>query len=326
MHPKKVLFIDQVHPFLQQQLEDWGFQCDLRHTASKEEIGGIIGAYEGVVVRSRLKIQKDLLDKATKLVFIARAGAGLESIDVDYARQKGIMCLSSPEGNRDSVAEHALGMLLSLFNNLNRANREVKQGLWRREANRGIELMGKTVGIVGYGYMGNAFAKRLQGFGVEVIAYDKYKTNYGNEYAKAVSLEELQERADVVSFHIYWMPENDKMVNDAYLSAFKKPIFLVNTARGKILETADLVKYLQYGKVLGAALDVLEYEGHSFHEFDVATLPAAFQYLAQADNVILSPHIAGWTHESELKHVQTLAKRVGDLYWLDTEELDFLED
>ncbi|MFK7903565.1 MAG: NAD(P)-dependent oxidoreductase [Chitinophagales bacterium] len=314
MTQKKVLFIDQMHPFLQEQLTKWGFQCDLKHTASKEEIAAILQEYEGIAVRSRLKITADLIDKATQLKFIARAGAGLESIDVDYARQKGIACLSSPEGNRDSVAEHALGMLLSMLNNLNRSNREVKQGLWRREANRGTELMGKTVGIVGYGYMGNAFAKRLQGFGVEVIAYDKFKTDYGNEYAEAVTLEELQQRADVVSFHIYWTPENDKIVNDTYLSAFKKPIYLINTARGKILETADLVKHLKSGKVLGAALDVLEYEGHSFHEFNVATLPDAFQYLTQADNVILSPHIAGWTHESELKHVQTLAKRVGEVY------------
>lgn len=312
---KKVLFIDQVHPFLQQQLTDWGFHCNMQHTtSSKEEIASIIHDFEGIVVRSRLKIQKDLLDKTEKLEFIARAGAGLESIDVDYARQKGIACLSSPEGNRDSVAEHALGMLLSLLNNLNRANREVKQGIWQREANRGTELMGKTVGIVGYGYMGNAFAKRLQGFGVEVIAYDKFKTGYGNEYARAVSLEELQQRADVVSFHVYWIPENHKMVNDAYLSAFKKPIYLINTARGKILETADLVKHLKSGKVLGAALDVLEYEGHSFHDFNIETLPEAFQYLTQADNVILSPHIAGWTHESELKHVQTLANRIAELY------------
>ena len=312
---KKVLFIDQVHPFLQRQLTDWGFHCNMQHTtSSKEKIASIIHDYEGIVVRSRLKIQKDLLDKAEKLEFIARAGAGLESIDVEYAEQKGIACLSSPEGNRDSVAEHALGMLLSLLNNLNRANREVKRGIWQREANRGTELMGKTVGIVGYGYMGNAFAKRLQGFGVEVIAYDKFKTDYGNEYARAVSLEELQERADVVSFHIYWIPENHKMVNDAYLSAFKKPIYLINTARGKILETADLVKHLKSGKVLGAALDVLEYEGHSFHEFNVDDLPEAFQYLTQADNVILSPHIAGWTHESELKHVQTLANRIAERY------------
>lgn len=314
MTKKKVLFIDQMHPFLQEQLTKWGFQCDLKHTASKEEIADILHEYEGIAVRSRLKITADLIDKATQLKFIARAGAGLESIDVDYAEQKGIACLSSPEGNRDSVAEHALGMLLSMLNNLNRSNREVKQGLWQREANRGRELMGKTVGIVGYGYMGNAFAKRLQGFGVEVIAYDKFKTDYGNEYARAVSLKELQEQADVVSFHIYWIPENDKMVNDAYLSAFKKSIYLINTARGKILETADLVKHLKSGKVLGAALDVLEYEGHSFHEFNVATLPEAFQYLTEADNVILSPHIAGWTHESELKHVQTLARRVGEVY------------
>ncbi|MEZ4887793.1 MAG: NAD(P)-dependent oxidoreductase [Chitinophagales bacterium] len=314
MPQKKVLFIDQMHPFLQEQLTEWGFQCDLKQKASKEDIAAILYQYVGIAVRSRLKITADLIDKATQLQFIARAGAGLESIDVEYAEEKGIACLSSPEGNRDSVAEHAMGMLLSMLNNLNRSNREVKQGLWRREANRGTELMGKTVGIVGYGYMGNAFAKRLQGFGVEVIAYDKFKTDYGNEYARAVSLEELRQRADVVSFHIYWIPENDKMVNDAYLSAFKKPIYLINTARGKILETADLVKHLKSGHVLGAALDVLEYEGHSFHEFDVATLPEAFQYLVEADNVILSPHIAGWTHESELKHVQTLAKRVGELY------------
>ena len=319
-YSKKVLFIDEVHPFLQKQLTAWGFQCDVRQTASKKEVATMIHDYEGIVVRSRLKIQRDLLDKAVRLKFIARAGAGLESIDVDYARERGIACLSSPEGNRDSVAEHVLGMLLALLNNLTRSNREVKQGLWRREANRGTELMGKTVGIVGYGYMGNAFAKRLQGFGIDVIAYDKFKTDYSNEYACAVSLEELQERADVVSFHIYWIPENDKMVNDAYLSAFKKPIYLINTARGKILETADLVKHLKSGKVLGAALDVLEYEGHSFHEFDVATLPDAFQYLTEVDNVILSPHIAGWTYESELKHVQTLARRVGGMYGL---EVDF---
>ena len=228
--------------------------------------------------------------------------------------RKALACISSPEGNRDAVGEHTIAMLLALFNNLYRSHTQVKNGLWLREENRGDELMGKTVGIVGYGNMGKAFAKRLQGFGVRVIAYDKYKKNYGDEYAIAISQEELFATSDVLSLHIYYEAANHYLVNDAYISRFKKPFYLLNTARGLVVNTAHLVAHLKTGKILGAALDVLEYEGISFENIALADLPEPFQYLVQADNVLLSPHIAGWTHASKLKHAQTLARKIEQFY------------
>ena len=306
----KILFIDSNHPILHQTLEKAGHNCDLNYKWSKEEILANIHHYEGIVIRSRIKITREIIDRASKLKFIARAGAGMENIDTVYAESKGIKCLHAPEGNRDAVAEHALGMLLSLFNNLCRANKEVREGKWIREGNRGIELMGKTVGIIGYGNMGSAFAERLRGFGVEVLVYDKYKNGFGTSFIREVALNEIFEKADVLSLHTPLTDETHYLINEAFIHEFKKNIYIINTARGKSLNTADLVANLKSGKVLGACLDVLEYEMTSFENLDAANLPDAFQYLIQSDKIMLSSHIAGWTHESNEKIGKILAEKI----------------
>jgi D-3-phosphoglycerate dehydrogenase len=306
----KILFIDSNHSALQQILETAGHICDLQYKWTKEEIMDHIHLYDGIVIRSRIKITKEIIDKAVQLKFIARAGAGMENIDTLYAEKKGIHCLHAPEGNRDAVAEHALGMLLSLFNNLCRANQEVRTSKWIREGNRGVELMGKTVGIIGYGNMGSAFAQRLTGFSVKVLAYDKYKKGFGTDVIKEASLTELFTQADVISLHTPLTDETHYLINDAFIQQFKKNIYIINTARGRSLNTEDLVKNIRSGKVLGACLDVLEYEVTSFENLDASTLPAAFQYLIQSDKVMLSSHIAGWTHESNEKIARILAEKI----------------
>lgn len=306
----RILFIDSNHSLLHETLISAGFTCDLNYQWDKEEIIRQIALYDGVVIRSKIKITKDIIDKASKLKFIARAGAGMENIDVAYAESKGIRCIHAPEGNRDAVAEQAIGMLLALFNNLCRANTQVREGKWIREGNRGIELMGKTVGIIGYGNMGSAFAERLKGFGVKVLVYDKYKNNFGNDFVKESTMNAIFEEADVVSLHTPLTEETRYLINDTFIHSFKKNIFIINTARGKCLNTADLVTNLATGKVLGACLDVLEYEAVSFEDLDTHTVPEPFRYLIESDKVILSPHIAGWTIESNEKIAKVLAEKI----------------
>lgn len=311
----KILHLDSNNPVLMQQLQQLGFENHEDFTSSKEVIESKIQDYHGIVIRSRFKIDKTFLDKATNLQFIARVGAGLESIDCDYAASRNIELIAAPEGNRNAVAEHTLGMILSLFNNLNRADREIRSGHWNRESNRGHELDGKTVGIIGYGNMGKWFAKKLRGFDVEVLCYD-IKENVGDAHAKQVSLVELQEKTDVLSLHLPWTPETDKMVNSAYINAFAKPFWIFNTSRGKNIVTADLVTALQSGKILGAGLDVLEYEKLSFETlFQDKNTPEAFQYLLEADNVLLSPHVAGWTFESHKRLAQVIVDKIKKLYF-----------
>jgi D-3-phosphoglycerate dehydrogenase len=306
----KILHLDSNHPLLWAQLEQAGFHNEADFTSSKAEIEAKIQHYHGVVIRSRFKIDQDFLDKATNLKFIARVGAGLESIDCAYAEAKGIHLIAAPEGNRNAVGEHALGMLLSLMNKLNRADRLVREGKWIREGNRGYELEGKTVGIIGYGNMGKAFAKKLLGFDVTVLCYD-ILPNVGDAHAQQVSLQELQAQADVLSLHIPWTPETDKMVNTDFINAFAKPFWLINTSRGKNVVTDDLVTALESGKILGAGLDVLEYEKLSFENLFIdSEKPKAFEYLLQAENVLLTPHIAGWTFESHEKLAQTIVDKI----------------
>ena len=305
----KILHIDSNHPLLWEQLEQAGFQNEADFISTKQEVEAIIENYHGIVIRSRFKIDKTFLDKATNLKFIARVGAGLESIDCDYAIAKGVHLIAAPEGNVNAVGEHALGMLLALFNNLNKANNEVKSGQWNREANRGYELEGKTVGIIGYGNMGKSFAKKLRGFDATVLCYD-ILPNVGDSNAEQVTLADLQEKADVLSLHTPWTPETDKMVNQEFISKFKKPFWLINTARGNSVVTDDLVVGLQSGKIKGAGLDVLEYEKLSFETLFEAEKPKAFDYLLQAENVLLSPHIAGWTFESHQKLAQTIVDKI----------------
>lgn len=311
MNPKeiKILHIDTNHPVLWDRLAAAGFSNEADYASTKEEIEAKISEYHGIVIRSRFKIDKQFIDAATNLQFIARVGAGLESIDCDYALSKNIQLIAAPEGNKTAVGEQALGMLLSLFNHLNFADREVKAGLWNRESNRGFELEGKTVGIIGYGNMGNAFAKRLQGFDVEVLCYD-IKPNVGNNFAKQVSLQELQLKADVLSLHIPWTSLTDKMVDANFINSFSKPFWLINTARGKSVVTADLVEALKSGQILGAGLDVLEYEKLSFESLFTNQMPEPLQYLITANNVLLTPHIAGWTHESKIKLANVIVDKI----------------
>ncbi len=306
----KVLHLDTNHPLLINQFEDLGFTNHEDYTSSKDEIEAKIHEYDGIVIRSRFTIDQQFLEKATNLKFIGRVGAGLENIDCDYAQQKNIELVSAPEGNRNAVGEHALGMLLSLFNKLNKADKEVRQGKWLREDNRGIELDGKTVGLIGYGNMGKAFTKKLRGFDVEVLCYD-IKPNVGDENCKQVSLEELQEKAEILSLHTPQTELTMNMINESFINGFKKPFWLINTARGKSVVTKDLVAAIEAGKVLGAGLDVLEYEKKSFENlFADSEMPEAFQYLINSENVLLSPHVAGWTIESKEKLAQTIVDKV----------------
>jgi D-3-phosphoglycerate dehydrogenase len=310
----KILHIDSNHPLLWEQLEQAGFQNEADFTSSKTEIEAKIQDYHGIVIRSRFKIDKAFIDKASKLKFIARVGAGLESIDCDYAFSKNIQLIAAPEGNRNAVGEHTIGMLLSLMNKLNRADKLVREGKWIREGNRGYELEGKTVGIIGYGNMGKSFAKKLKGFDVDVLCYD-IQDNVADENAKQVSLKELQAKSDVLSLHIPWTPETDKLLNTEFINRFAKPFWFINTSRGKNVVTDDLVAALETGKILGAGLDVLEYEKLSFENLFIETeRPKAFDYLLQAENVLLTPHIAGWTYESHEKLAQVIVDKIIKLY------------
>ncbi|WPR72121.1 2-hydroxyacid dehydrogenase [Flavobacterium sp. NG2] len=310
MNEIKILHIDSNNPIMMEQLQAAGFTNHEDFKSSKEEIEAKIQDYQGIVIRSRFKIDKSFLDKATNLQFIARVGAGLESIDCEYAESKNITLIAAPEGNRNAVGEHTLGMILSLFNNLNQADREIRSGQWNRESNRGHELDGKTVGIIGYGNMGKSFAKKLLGFDVTTLCYD-IKENVGDENAKQVSLVEFQQKVDVVSLHLPWTPETNKMVDAAFIAAFAKPFWILNTSRGKNIVTDDMVAAMKSGKVLGAGLDVLEYEKASFETlFQENETPEAFQYLLNASNVILSPHVAGWTFESHKRLAQVIVDKI----------------
>ena len=306
----KILHLDLNHPLLLEQLNNAGFTNEEDYKSTKSEIEAKIHSYDGIMIRSRFSIDATFLDKATNLKFIGRVGAGLENIDCVYAEKKGLYLISAPEGNRNAVGEHTLGMLLSLFNKLNKADKEVRNGKWLREENRGIELDGRTVGLIGYGNMGKSFAKKLRGFDVKVLCYD-IKPNVGNENCTQVSLEELQEKADVLSLHTPQTEITKNMLNASFINNFKKDFWLINTARGTSVITKDLVAALKSGKILGAGLDVLEYEKTSFENlFSDAKMPDAFQYLINANNVILSPHVAGWTVESKEKLAQTIVDKI----------------
>ena len=306
----KILHLDTNHSLLINRLNDLGHINDEDYSSSKSEIEAKIKNYEGIVIRSRFKIDRHFIDTATNLKFIARVGAGLESIDCDYAESKGITLIAAPEGNRNAVGEHALGMLLSLFNKLNKADTEIRNGKWLREANRGLELDGKTIGLIGYGNMGKSFAKKLRGFDVSVICFD-IKANVGDENCTQVSLEELQKKADVLSLHTPFNTLSHNMVNNDFIANFSKPFWLLNTARGSAVVTSDLALALKNKKILGAGLDVLEYEKASFENlFENDTLPEAFEYLINSENVLLSPHVAGWTVESKIKLAQTIVDKI----------------
>tara|TARA_B100000795_G_scaffold226643_1_gene182740 strand:- start:22877 stop:23818 length:942 start_codon:yes stop_codon:yes gene_type:complete len=305
----KILHLDQNHPLLIEQLSQAGFDCVADYTSSKVAVEKVIANYDGIVIRSRFKIDRQFLEAATNLKFIARVGAGLESIDTPYANKKNIKTIAAPQGNKNAVGEHALGMLLSLFNKLNSADREVKNGCWNRESNRGLEIEAKTIGLIGYGNMGRSFAKKLKGFNCRVLCYD-IKQEVGNKNAKQVSLKILQEQADVVSLHTPWTPQTNQMIDAGFIAGFKKPFWLINTARGKSVVTKALVAGLKSKKILGAGLDVLEYEKASFETLFTNTIPQEFKELLAMDNVILSPHVAGWTLESKEKLAQVIVNKI----------------
>ncbi|SFZ90530.1 D-3-phosphoglycerate dehydrogenase [Flaviramulus basaltis] len=309
----KILHLDTNHELLINQLNDLGFTNHEDYSSSKEQIEAKIHKYDGIVLRSRFTIDKQFLDAAKNLKFIGRVGAGLENIDCDYAEKKGVYLISAPEGNRNAVGEHTLGMLLSLFNKLNKADDEVRKGKWLREDNRGIELDGKTVGLIGYGNMGKAFAKKLRGFDVEVLCYD-IKDNVEDANAKQVTLKEFQDKVEVVSLHTPQTPLTLNMINAEFINQFAKPFWFFNTARGKSVVTQDLVSALKSGKVLGTGLDVLEYEKASFENLFSSKMPEAFQYLIEAENVLLTPHVAGWTIESKEKLAQTIVDKIKEKF------------
>lgn len=317
----KILFIDSAHPSLKTELEKSGFTCEEDLTSSKEEIEKKISGYNGIILRSRINIDTLFIDNFSllgknKSVFIARVGAGMEHIDVAYAESKGIKCISSPEGNSNAVAEHALGMLLALLNNIVKANNEVNAGKWLREPNRGTELNGKTIGIYGFGNTGSAFAKLLKGFDVNILAYDKYKKNYQAEFVKESTLEEIFVQADILSIHLPLTEETKYLINDIFVKKFKKNIYIINTSRGPIVKTDDLVQNLKSGKVLGACLDVLEYEDPSFETMPVSAKRQEtdnLNYFRDSQKVILTPHIAGWSFESSEKMARLLAKKIVDI-------------
>ncbi len=307
---KKVLFIDSVHPILEQRLVKLGVVCEHDYNSSKADLEAKICNYQGVVIRSRITIDKLFLDAAIHLKFIARSGAGLENIDVDYAQQQGVKVINSPEGNRDAVGEHAVGMLLALFNQLKKGDTEVRNVTWDREGNRGLELSGKTVGIIGFGFMGSSFANKLAGFDCTILAHDKYKTGFGTSLIQEVSLEALKEKADIISIHLPLTLETQYYINAAFINSCKKPFYLINTARGNHVKIADLVQGLKSGYILGACLDVLEYETKSFETISKKALPEDFIYLTKSEKVILSPHVAGWTVESYIKLSSVLADKI----------------
>ena len=302
----RILFIDTVYPFLKEKLEKHHNICDTAYEKSKLEIEKIISDYDGIIIRSRFTIDKQFINKAKRLKFIARAGSGLENIDVEYAKMKDIKCFNAANGNSQAVAEHALGMLLTLLNNLNKADKEVRNGKWKREENRGIELAKKTIGIIGFGNTGSAFAKLLQGFDIKVLAYDKYLKKHPFRNV----MEKIYAEANIVSLHIPLTDDTTYLVNDQFINKFKNSIYLINTSRGKCVNTKSLVTALKNGKIKGVCLDVLEYEKDSFEQLSAKGLPEEMIYLTQSNNSILSPHIAGWTKESDARIAEILLEKI----------------
>ena len=305
---RKILLVDHLHTIFKEEAERLGYEVDSKPTITREEAIKILPEYFGLVVRSKFKVDKDIIDAASYLKFIGRAGAGMDGVDVEYANSKNIVCLNASEGNRDAVAEHAVGMLLTLMNNLRKSDQQVRRGVWDREGNRGWELKGKTVGIIGYGNTGQALARKLSGFDVEVIAFDKYKTDYSNIFVKENSMEQIVKHSDIVSFHLPLTRETRQLVNEEYLYHFKKPIFLINTSRGEVLNTRAVLNGVKSGKILGAGLDVLETE-----KFPAVAEQEWYADLAANEKVILSPHVAGWTFESYKRISEVLAEKLQKL-------------
>ena len=303
----KILLLDKNHPLITEQLSEKGFVLEEDFSSSYEQVLEKIHLYEGVIIRSRIPLDAHFLEKAKNLKFIARVGAGMENIDIAKAQELGIKLINSPEGNKDAVAEHVIGTLLVLMNRLFISSDEVKKGIWLREENRGEEILGKTFGIIGYGNMGKAVAKRLSGFGCKTIFYD-IKPNLSDEFATQVSLQELQENADILSLHTPLTEDTLYMIDEEFISKMKKNFYFINTARGKNLKTSALVNALKSGKVKSACLDVLEYEKTSFENLEMKN--EDLEYLLNSEKAIITPHIAGWTHESKIKLAQVIVDKI----------------
>lgn len=304
----KILIIDDLHPAFAAQAEKLGFEVDDRPLITRAETLAVIKDYTGIAVRTKFRIDKEIFDAAPQLKFVARAGAGLDNIDEAIATERHIQLINAPEGNRDAVGEHAVGLLLSLMNDFRKADREVRNQIWDREGNRGYELKGKTVGLIGYGFMGQQMAKKLRGFEVNVIAYDKYKTGFGDQFVREVSMEEIVKHSDVLSLHVPLTKETRQMVNEEYFFHFKKPFFFINTARGEIVDTTAVLDAITKGKILGAGLDVLETE-----KFPALGEQPWYNQLSNNDKVILTPHVGGWTFDSYRKISEVLAEKLADL-------------
>lgn len=305
---KRILIIDDLHPVFKEKATALGFEVDDRPEITRAETLAVIKDYVGIAVRTKFRIDKELFDVAPNLKFVARAGAGLDNIDEAIANERGITLINAPEGNNDAVGEHAVGLLLSLMNNFRNADTEIRNGIWDREGNRGYELKGKTVGVIGYGFMGQKMARKLAGFEVNVIAYDKYKTGFSNEFAREVSMEEIVKHSDVLSLHVPLTKETRQMVNDEYFYHFKKPIFFINTARGEVVNTSAVLANIKNGKILGAGLDVLETE-----KFPALGEQPWFDELKANGKVILTPHVGGWTFDSYRKISEVLAQKLSEI-------------
>ncbi len=312
----RIIIIDEVHNALIDTLAEANYQLNYVPKIKADELKTIVADYNGIIVRSKMRISSELIDIAKNLKFIARVGAGLENIDTEYAKSKNIKVINSPEGNRDAVGEHAVAMLLNIFNKINIANTQVKTGVWDREQNRGEELGGKTIGIIGYGNTGSAFAKKLSGFNVKVLAYDKYKKGFSDNYVTETNLNNLLNKVDVLSFHVPLTDETKQMFNDGFIQKIKNNIYLINTSRGEVVDTKDLVVALKNKKIKAACLDVLEYEKLSFEDIYNNNNNAEFNYLINSENVILTPHIAGWTHQSYYKISKIIAEKIIDKFHL----------
>ena len=310
MNAPLILHVDENHPLLVEGLETLGYKNILAYETPIKEVLKNLHHYSGIVIRSRFPVNKEFIDAGKNLKFIARVGAGMENIDVEYAQIKNILLIAAPEGNKNAVGEHTLGLLLSLMNKLRNGHQSIRQGDWLREEHRGWELEGKTIGIIGYGNTGKKFAEKLKGFNVTIL-YNDILQGIGDKNATEASIKTLQEKSDVLSLHI---PQNDstyRMINTSFIKAMKKPFWFLNTARGKAVVTEDLVEGLNSGKILGAGLDVLEYESSSFRSiFKKANRPKALEHLLSAENVLLSPHVGGWTFESHRKLAQTILNKI----------------
>jgi len=307
---KNVVFLDTVHPVLWDRLTEFGLKCIDAKNLDKKECKELLCNAFGVVIRSRFRVDETLLKDAKELKFIARSGSGLENIDIPYCEKKNIVVFNSPEGNRNAVGEHVLGLLLNLLNKISKSDKEIRSKKWNREGNRGEELDGKTIGIIGYGNNGKAFAKKLKGFEVDILAYDKYKSNFSDNFVKEANLSEIYNKADVISFHIPLNKETKYWANDAFFNQLKKPIYLLNISRGEIIKTTSLLNAIEKEKIKGAGLDVLEFEPSSFAPFLKSIPIEIYKRLVDSEKIILTPHVAGWTKESYFKLSNVLANKI----------------